>query len=55
MVSHFLPGETHATMGCIKQISCGELYGGSFIPATVPGDVQSDALDAGLIEDINYG
>lgn len=55
LVSHFLPGEVDACTGLIKRMSEGELYGGSFIPAMVPGDVQSDALDAGLITDINYG
>lgn len=55
LVSHFLPGETGAYTGIIRRIAQGELYGGEFIPAVVPGDVQSDALDAGLIEDINYG
>ncbi|MBE6551521.1 MAG: hypothetical protein E7665_05225 [Ruminococcaceae bacterium] len=54
-VSHFLPSEAEAPMGIIYQITKGYLYGGEFIPAKVPGDVQSDALDAGLIEDINYG
>ena len=55
IVSHFLPDEVSAVFDYIPQLARGELYGGSFIPATVPGDVQSDALDAGLIEDINYG
>lgn len=55
IVSHFLPDEVSAVFNYIPQMAKGELYGGSFIPATVPGDVQSDALDAGLIEDINYG
>jgi len=55
VVSHFLPSEAEAGTGIINRISKGELYGGEFIPAQVPGDVQSDALDAGLIEDINYG
>lgn len=54
-VSHFLPGETGAATGLIPRIASGELYGAEFIPASVPGDVQSDALDAGIIEDINYG
>ncbi len=55
MVSHFLPSEAEAPMGIIYQITKGILYGGEFISAQVPADVQSDALDAGLIEDINYG
>ena len=55
LVSHFLPGEVSAANDLICRISNGELYGGEFIPATVPGDVQSDALDAGIIDDINYG
>ena len=55
LVSHFLPGEVSAANNLISRISSGELYGGEFIPATVPGDVQSDALDAGIIDDINYG
>ncbi len=55
IVSHFLPDEVSAVFDYIPQMARGELYGGSFIPATVPGDVQSDAIDAGLIEDINYG
>lgn len=55
LVSHFLPNEVDPAIGWIHKISQGELYGGSFIPAVVPGDVQSDAYDAGLIDDINYG
>ena len=55
LVSHFLPNEVDPATGWIQKISQGELYGGSFIPAVVPGDVQSDAFDAGLIDDINYG
>jgi len=54
-VSHFLPGEVDAFMAHIRNISNGELYGAEFIAAQVPGDVQSDALDAGLIDDIHYG
>ena len=55
IVSHFLPNEVDPATGWIQKISRGELYGGSFIPAVVPGDVQSDAYDAGLIDDINLG
>ncbi len=55
MVSDFLPDEVSAVLDFIPQIASGNLYGGCFIPATVPGDVQSDCLDAGVIEDINYG
>lgn len=55
LVSHFLPNEVDPAIGWIQKISQGELYGGSFIPAVVPGDVQSDAYDAHLIDDINYG
>lgn len=55
LVSHFLPNEVSATGDLISKISSGELYGGEFIPATVPGDVQSDAIDAGIIDDIHYG
>lgn len=55
LVSHFLPGEVSASGDLISKISSGELYGGEFIPATVPGDVQSDAIDAGIIDDIKYG
>lgn len=55
IVSHFAPGEVEPYLPWISQISKGAQWGGSFIPATVPGDVQSDALDAGLIEDINQG
>ena len=55
LVSHFLPNEVDPATGWIQKISRGELYGGSFIPAVVPGDVQSDAYDAGLIDDINLG
>jgi len=55
LVSYFAPGEVSAYTSLPEQIAKGNLYGGSFIPATVPGDVQSDALDAHLIEDINYG
>lgn len=55
IVSHFLPGEAGAYTGVIDRIAQGELYGGEFIPALVPGDVQSDALDAGLIGDIHCG
>ena len=55
LVSHFLPGEVSAASDLISRISNGELYGAEFIPATVPGDVQSDAIDAGIIEDIHYG
>lgn len=54
-VSHFLPGEASAANNRIQRISEGEWYGGSFIPAVVPGDVQSDAIDAGLIDGIDYG
>jgi len=55
MVSHFLPDEVSAVFNYVSQAAKGKLYGGSFIPATVPGDVQSDAIDAGLIDEINYG
>ena len=55
IVSHFAPGEVEPYLPWISQISKGARWGGSFIPATVPGDVQSDALDAGLIADINCG
>lgn len=55
MVSHFLPNEVDPATGWIQKISQGELYGGSFIPSVVPGDVQSDAYEAHLIDDINYG
>ena len=55
LVSHFLPGEVSAAGDLISRISSGELYGSEFIAATVPGDVQSDALDAGIIDDISYG
>ena len=54
-VSHFLPGEVSAASNLISRISNGELYGAEFIRATVPGEVQSDAVDGGLIEDIRYG
>lgn len=55
IVSHFLPGEATPVSGVIRRVSNGEKYGASFIPATVPGNVQSDALDAHLIENIDYG
>lgn len=55
IVSHYLPDEVNASLNHILQITKGELYGGCYIPATVPGDVQSDALEASLIGDINYG
>ena len=55
IVSPFLPCEVHPAGGHIKEITNNILFGGEFIPAAVPGDVQSDALDAGWIEDINYG
>lgn len=54
-VSHFLPDEAAPVMPWIEQIAQGAEYGASFINAVVPGDVQSDALDAGLIQDINIG
>lgn len=54
-VSPFLPDEVGGHTGLIGTISAGNLYGGEFIAAAVPGDVQSDALDAGIIDDINYG
>ena len=55
LVSHFVPGEVGAATGLIPRIAGGELYGAEFIPATVPGDVQSDALDASIISDIRLG
>lgn len=54
-VAHFLPGECNPTVDVIKRIAGGEEYGPDWIPALVPGDVQSDAIDAGLLPDINYG
>lgn len=54
-VAHSLPSEFNPTVDVIGRISSGEMLGPDWIPATVPGDVQSDALDAGLISDINYG
>lgn len=53
-VSHFQPDEVSPCRGHIARMTTGPLYGGSFISATVPGDVQTDAFEAGLIEDINY-
>jgi len=53
-VSHFQPDEVSPCRGHIARMANGPLYGGSFISATVPGDVQTDAFEAGLIEDINY-
>jgi len=55
MVSNFLPGEADAPLPIIRRVTAGTLYGGEFIPATVPGDVQSDALDAGVIGEIQAG
>lgn len=55
LVSHFLTDEVGSHYPRIGMIAAGNLYGQHFIPATVPGDVQSDALDAGLFEDINVG
>lgn len=55
MVSHFWPDEVSSARGLIQRIAAGDPYGGDFIPATVPGDVQSDALDAGIIDEIITG
>jgi len=55
IVSNFLPDEVSVATGLVQRISNGERYGGEFIPATVPGDVQSDAMDAGLIDEIMTG
>ena len=55
VVSPFLPNEAGGHYKHIKKVVAGNMYGGSFIPATVPGDVQSDAMDAGLIGDVNVG
>ena len=55
LVSPFLPDEAGGHYKHIQKIVAGNLYGGAFIPATVPGDVQSDAMDAGIIGDINVG
>ena len=55
LVSPFLPDEAGGHYKHIKSVTAGKLYGGGFIPATVPGDVQSDAMAAGLIGDINVG
>jgi len=54
-LSHFTPGEADPYMPVIGMAAKGYLIGGHYIPATVPGDVQSDAMDAGWIDDINYG
>lgn len=54
-VSHFLPGEVNPASALFSRLLKGDKEGGFFIPSTVPGDVQSDLLDEGLIEDINYG
>ncbi len=53
--AHMMPSETNPTVSIIKQIASGSLYGPDFINATVPGDVQSDAIEAGLIPPIEYG
>lgn len=55
LISPFLPNEAGAHYSVISKVTAGDLYGGEFIPAQVPGDVQSDMLDAGLLEDINIG
>lgn len=55
LVSPFLPNEAGPHYSVISKVTAGDLYGGEFIPAQVPGDVQSDMLDAGLLEDINIG
>ncbi len=55
LISPFLPNEAGPHYSVISKVTDGDLYGGEFIPAVVPGDVQSDLLDAGLIEDINIG
>lgn len=54
-VSHFLPGEVNPASALFSRLVTGKTEGGFFIPSAVPGDVQSDLLDAGVIEDINYG
>ena len=55
LVSPFLPDEAGGHYKHIKKVVAGNLYGAGFIPATVPGDVQSDAMAAGLIGDVNIG
>lgn len=55
LVSPFLPDEAGGHYKHIKSITAGNLYGAGFIPATVPGDVQTDAMAAGWIGDINVG
>lgn len=54
-VAHMLPCEANPATDVIDRITKGNLYGPDWIRATVPGDVQSDALDAGLIPPIEYG
>ncbi|NLX05808.1 MAG: hypothetical protein GXY33_11765 [Phycisphaerae bacterium] len=53
-VTHCLPSEYNPASG-INVGALGELQTPEWIPAVVPGDVQSDAIDAGLIPDPNYG
>ena len=55
LVSPFLPDEAGGHYSHIKKVVAGNLYGGWFMPATVPGDVQSDAMDAGVIGDVSVG
>ena len=55
LVSPFLPDEAGGHYKHINKVVAGNMYGAGFIPATVPGDVQSDAIAAGLIGDINIG
>jgi beta-mannosidase len=53
-ITSCLPGEFSPVTGINPQ-SFVESIGPDWITARVPGDVQSDALDAGLIPDPNYG
>lgn len=55
LVSPFYPDEAGAHYSIVSKVTNGNLYGAEFIPALVPGDVQSDAMDAGMIDDINIG
>ena len=55
LLTNALPDEVSPTSRYFKEILCNTADDFTFIPATVPGDVQSDAFDAGLIEDINIG
>ncbi len=54
-VTHSLPDEINPVTETVAMISRGIEYGPEWIDATVPGDVQTDALEAGIIANPVHG